>query len=256
LSQVKGVLPETIVKKAKEEFAWLGKVTGPTRDLDVYLLYEENYRSRLPAGLQKGLDIFFTDIRNRREKEFEKLVVHMQTDRFKQILNDWHDYLYGEHETGEAENALQPAVELAREIIYRKYKKVLKKGRAINTMSPAEDLHRLRIDCKKLRYILEFFTSLFQPEEIKKAIKQLKNLQNNLGDFNDLSVQQVMLKNYCASLRPGSKKNQEVATAIGGLLTNLYHQQQGVRKDFAVKFAEFSSSGNVTRYKNLFKRRA
>ncbi|NJN82995.1 MAG: CHAD domain-containing protein [Caldilineaceae bacterium] len=48
LSQVRGVLPSEIEQHFRGEFGWLGEMTGPTRDLDVYLLQFEEYRADLP----------------------------------------------------------------------------------------------------------------------------------------------------------------------------------------------------------------
>ena len=41
------------------------------------------------------------------------------------------------------------------------YKKVLKAGRAVTADGPAEEMHELRKDCKKLRYLIEFVRSLY-----------------------------------------------------------------------------------------------
>ncbi|HDK43275.1 MAG TPA: CHAD domain-containing protein, partial [Desulfobacteraceae bacterium] len=124
--------------------------------------------------------------------------------------------------------------------------------RAIKPSSSDKKMHRLRIHCKKLRYSLEFFASLFPPADIRTVINQLKKLQNNLGAFNDLSVQQEMLHQYLARLRPGSGRNQQLASAIGGLLTSLHHEQQQVREAFFSKFRRFARSENTGLYKKLF----
>ena len=166
-------------------------------------------------------------------------------------MNDWGQYLAGDGGTL-AKNTGTPAIDMARKIISRRYKKILKAGREITAKTPDEKLHRLRIQGKKLRYSLEFFASLFPKKEIRHVIKQLKRLQENLGDFNDLSVQQDMLHQYLKSLRLGSRRNFELATAIGGLLTNLYHEQCQIRKDFIATFSRFSSRENVTLFKKLF----
>jgi CHAD domain-containing protein len=256
LGQVGNVLPPDITGRTKKDFAWLGKVTGPTRDLDVYLLSEQNYRNRLPGSLQAGLDTFFADISVRRDVERRKLVLHLQSDRYQRIIHRWQEYLEGNGEEEATENSSRPVIELAREIISRKYAKIIKDGRAITPASPAEDLHRLRIQCKKLRYTLEFFSSLFPQKDMNRVIKQLKRLQNNLGEFNDLSVQQDMLHKYRLGLRPGSRKNQELAASLGGLSTNLYHHQHRVRENFSVRFKAFSAPPNARLYKRLFGKRS
>ncbi len=252
LTQIKNVLPPEVTDHFKAEFAHLGSITGPTRDLDVYLLYEENYKSRLPPALQAALHTFFTDLARRRDEEQKKLARALKGSRYKQIINEWRHYL--EKDGTAAANAEMPVIDLARKTIVRRYKKIMKAGMVITPATPDENLHRLRIQGKKLRYSLEFFASLFPKDEKNKIIKQLKQLQNNLGTFNDLSVQQDMLHNYLGGLRPGSRKNFELATAIGGLLTNLYHEQHRVRDDFFSTFNRFSSKKNVALFNKLFNR--
>lgn len=252
LAQVKGVLPEDILVKAKKDFSWLGSVTGATRDLDVYLLERDQYLQRLPVDLRPYLDYFFADIAAQRKDEQQELVKNIRSKRCRLILQSWHDFLYGDQVYGETKRSGQTISSLAREIIFRKYNKILKDGSAIKRSSPDQDLHRLRIQCKKLRYIFEFFTSLFPPAKVKVAVKQLKRLQDNLGSFNDLSVQQEMLNQYVVGIKPGSKKNQHLATAIGGLLTTLYHEQQKIRQGFYARFKQFSSEENQQLYTQLF----
>lgn len=251
LSLIKNVLPLEITNHFKTKFSHLGSITGPTRDLDVYLLYENNYKSRLPPTLQGSLHTFFMDLATRRAEEQKKLARAMKSSRYSQTTDEWEQYLEGNDETP-AENADTPVIDIARKTIFRRYKKIMKDGMAISELTPDENLHRLRIQGKKLRYSLEFFASLFPKAKITRAIKQLKRLQNNLGDFNDLSVQQEMLHHYLNELRPSSRKNFELATAIGGLLTNLYHEQNRKREDFHSIFDRFSSSKNVALYNELF----
>lgn len=53
-----------------------------------------------------------------------------------------------------------------------------------------ERLHRLRIACKKLRYLIEMFDSLFDREKSKTYLGVLADLQDVLGRFNDHTVAQ------------------------------------------------------------------
>jgi CHAD domain-containing protein len=113
-------------------------------------------------------------------------------------------------------------------------------------------LHDLRIDCKKLRYLLEFFVSLFPAEEMKQLIKQLKGLQENLGDFNDLSVQQEFLGDYLAGITPRTPQSVMLAAATGGLISRLAADHQRVRSEFLGVFKVFGSKENRARFETLF----
>ncbi|MCI5156888.1 MAG: CHAD domain-containing protein [Candidatus Electrothrix sp. AUS1_2] len=212
---------------------------------------EEDYKAKLPEHLQEGLRYFFADLAEQRQKEQKALAQALQAPQYKTIIKDWKKYLRQNKKSDVKEKAV-PIGTMADSIIRKRFQRVLRDGQAIDANSPDENLHRLRIQGKKLRYSLEFFTSLYPAPEMKALIRQLKNLQNNLGLFNDLSVQQDMLNNYLGTLKPGSDKAKKMGAAIGGLLTNLYHEQQQVRSEFEETFRCFSSEENISLYKELF----
>jgi CHAD domain-containing protein len=141
---------------------------------------------------------------------------------------------------------------VAKAIIHKRYRKVIKKGRQISATTPDEKLHELRIDCKKLRYLLEFFTSLFPEDQMKILIKQLKQLQENLGDFNDLSVQKQFLAQHLGAIKPQSAQVVMLAAGIGGLITRLRLEHQRVRSQFLSVFDRFNTAENRKRFKTLF----
>lgn len=57
---------------------------------------------------------------------------------------------------------------------------------------PVETLHRLRIECKYLRYNLEFMLGLLGPDGAE-IVALLRQLQDDLGDLNDAVVSSQML---------------------------------------------------------------
>ena len=74
-------------------------------------------------------------------------------------------------------------------------------GTAIDDDSPAEDLHELRKVGKELRYLLEFFASLYPPEVGKPFVKTLKGLQDQLGRFQDHEVQANKLRELAPDVK-------------------------------------------------------
>ncbi|PIE56965.1 MAG: hypothetical protein CSA34_01300 [Desulfobulbus propionicus] len=247
----KGVLPGEVVARFREEFAWVSSITGPTRDLDVCLLSEKEYAKRLPVVLQPGLKTFFEDVRQRRARVKAAMVRALKTPRFAQLLDDWEAVLTGER-MAQSACADIPVLDLARKVIWKRYRRVLRDGLAITADTPDAELHRLRIQGKKLRYAIEFFSSLFPQKGVEQAIRRLKVLQKNLGDFNDLSVQQEMLTAYLAQLDPGSRTRLMLGAAVGGLMSSLNSQQLQVRRNFANTFADFSGEQTTTLFHRLF----
>jgi len=252
LTQIKGILSKTKKVQFRDDFASLGKSTNRMRDLDVYLLKKFHYQQMLPENLRSGLDPLFDKLAEERTVEHKNLVKLLESDSYKKIIASWDSFLNADNENEKTKNSHKPIIALAKKFIYKKYDQVINLGSKINDGSPASKLHQLRIECKKLRYLLEFFSSLFPQEHISILIKQLKKLQDNLGDYNDLSIQQQNLKTYLVTITPENVDSLESAASVGGLISALYQRQQSVRKLFAQTFANFRNPTNAELYQKLF----
>jgi len=251
LSLVKNVLPTSIADAFKKDIGLLGSITGPTRDLDVYLLKKDSYLARLPASLQPGLASFFADLVVQRRAEHGKMVRALRSKKSRTILNTWKRYFASKgREPGPSDG--MAAKELAGKIIFRRFKRVMRDGKALDAATPDPEIHRLRIQCKKLRYALEFFSSLYPAAAIQLAVRQLKRLQDILGTFNDLSVQQQMLRHTLDGLR-GARRNNELVAALGALMQSLFQEQQKLRGCFAEAFTPFSDPENTALFHELFR---
>lgn len=249
LSQIEGALPNDAVDHFKAEFRQLGRSTNRLRDLDVYLLEEKTYRAMLPPALQPGLDAVFSRLKRERERALRDMVRVLDSPEYRALMDSWAAFLRGER-AGDAGDT--PAVALACGIVRKHFKRVLKRGKAIATDTPDEALHDLRIDCKKLRYSLEFFASFFPKDKMDESIRCLKKLQDNLGAFNDLSVQQADLTASLNDALPRGEDGLLCAAAIGGLVAQLHAQQRVVRREFARAFAAFANKKNIRLYRDSF----
>ena len=254
LTQIKDVFPGEIVNQYQTDFVKIGKSTNQLRDLDVYILNRKKYEEMLPMHLREGLKPLFSQLNRQRKINHRKIVTVLDSSFYKTVLISFETFLNSTDENGEdgTPNANIAIIDLSKKFISKRYRKVLKNGRKINNTTPDSYLHELRIECKKLRYLLEFFSSLFQEKKINLLIKYLKILQDNLGSFNDYSVQQKMLKKYLGTLKPGIKNSTLIAAAIGGLITELYHEQKAARKSFKKSFAEFSCDQSKNLFRELF----
>lgn len=87
----------------------------------------------------------------------------------------------------------EPAVNFAQRILSEQYAKVLKRGRRFKSLT-AEELHRLRLATKRLRYLSEFLLPLFADRKsARRFSRRLANLQEELGAFNDMAVTASLL---------------------------------------------------------------
>lgn len=92
----------------------------------------------------------------------------------------------------------EPAVNFAQRILSEQYAKVLKRGRRFKSL-PAEDLHRVRLATKRLRYLSEFLLPLYEDRKsARKFSRRLAGLQEQLGAFNDMAVTASLLDGLAA----------------------------------------------------------
>lgn len=254
LSQVKRVLPDAVVEEFKQRMSWLGQITGPTRDLDVFLLELPRYRASLPDAMADDLGALEELLRKAHGTEQRRLKRKLGSEEMQLLVRDWRGVLEGDSFPGEPGwFADLPIERVASQRIWRMYKKTLKAGRAVTEDGPPEEMHELRKDCKKLRYLIEFFRGLYPDEEVKPLIKALKELLDNLGDFQDLEVQAGKLGALAGSFKLGDEAERRTVMAIGALVANLLRHQQAAHQRFASCFAAFDAAENRARYVRLFK---
>ncbi len=255
LSQIKGVFADTLVDDYKARFAWLQQVTGPVRDLDVYLLDFPDLGARLPAPLRPHLDGLRSYLLDHYDSAQATLAEALAGNRFHRLLKDWRAFLEApvpEPPPAKPSRAGHPIKAVADARIRRMLRRVQSEGRRITDASPAEDLHELRKSCKKLRYLLEFFQSLYPPGSVKAVIKQLKVLLDVLGRFQDQAVQADHLRETATAMQTEGCAEIDTLLAMGALMGQLLDAQQRARGQFAEVFAGFDSPANAERLAACF----
>ena len=228
-------LEQDLFAAANEDFGYLGKLTNRLRDIDVYLLNREKYLRILPAPMRPELEVFFADLVKERRREHRKVVSALKSKKYHDLMIFWSKNLASSQDSDKVGS---PVSEFARKTIQKRLEKVIRLGVKISDCTPNSLLHKLRIECKKFRYALEFYGSLFAPEMISTLIRHLKLLQDNLGDFNDLVVQQEELRDYVKRLREPARK--DLVLAVGFLVATLNRRQKNKRAQFAQAYASFS----------------
>lgn len=240
LSLLKKVLPLDTTTYFQTEFRWLGSVTGPVRDTDVCLLEKDDYLGLLPDQLQKGMNLFFDELLANRIHELKLLRQHLTSQRYLNLLSKWRSFLSDPESKLFRGIRTRKCKELADTLILKRYENFVKEGDKITEFSADTALHQLRIKGKKLRYLLEFFKSFYDVTEMNRFLKYMKKLQDNLGDFNDLSVQQEILGEKLDSLKAKNLQTIRFASALGGLISVLADKQKCIREEFESTYAQFS----------------
>lgn len=254
LAQIRDVLPQEAVETFRAEFAWLGQITGPTRDLDVYLLEMDAFAAALPPYMQERLLPLRRYLREQRELELAKLVKALRSARYRKLVKAWQAFLDAPlPKQPDPPNALRPAGEVAQERIWRMAQRMREEALAIDSETPAETVHELRKTGKKLRYLIEFFQSFYPRKKLKRAVAELKQVQDVLGEFQDRQVQIETLERFAREMTRAGGYPSETMLAMGALTGHLYALETAAREALPDHIDRFTRPKNEALLRELFK---
>jgi CHAD domain-containing protein len=242
------VLPENLAERFQPEFKWLGDLTTPVRDLDVYLLEFDTMAARLTSADPHDLDPFRSFLVRHRAAERRRLVRGLRSRRFEQLMADWRGALA--QVTADAEGGPTVAM-LARQRITRAYQNAVRRGKRITEESPSDDVHALRKRCKELRYLLEVFRPVCDKTAHRRLVKELKSLQDTLGDFQDGEVQREAVREFAAAMMEQGAAPTETVLAMGEMAAQLDTHQLNARAELAGRLQPFLADENRALVKAL-----
>ncbi|WP_067850909.1 CHAD domain-containing protein [Mycolicibacterium wolinskyi] len=251
LKLVGDVLPDGLAERFVSEFKWLGDLTTPVRDLDVYLHDFDGMAAGLTSADPADLAPFQTFLRKHRTAERRILVRGLRSRRFERLMQDWQAELA---RVAEETASGQTVSDLARERVGKVFRKVAKRGEAITAESPSEDVHSLRKRCKELRYLLEVFRPLHAEEPHRRLVKELKALQDTLGDFQDGEVQREAVREFAAAMMDEGSAPPATVLAMGELAAQLDAHQLRARSALVGRLQPFLARENRDRVKALIRR--
>ena len=239
LGEMRRVFPPAVTRRLRADFGWLGKCTGPVRDLDVHLM-EFAAAAADDAGQAAASAALHVHLESLRNREFSALCRALRSARYRRARAASRKFLASEPPVRpRSTNALVPIGALSARRILKVYRRTLTEGRAIGDASPAEALHDLRKTCKRLRYLLEFFRDVHPAKPVERTIARLKRLQDNLGTYQDVQVQRAVLEEFRGHARASLD-----AVAVEGIdaqCAALVERERRTRAEFADRFASYDS---------------
>jgi CHAD domain-containing protein len=187
LGELGEVLPREAVAHLRGELRWLGGLTGPLRDLDV-----------LAAELRAAPDVPPEDLRallsalgRRRDGALAALREGLDSRRYAELVRAWREL--AEAPPADGGPGANPFRARLAKRLRKRSRALLARIRPDLATGPVADLHAVRIQAKKLRYLLECVRGLVPPKREAGAIDGLKRLQERLGALNDAAVQGATL---------------------------------------------------------------
>jgi triphosphatase len=190
------MLPLALRRPLERELRWLGHELGAVRDLDVFVVELLGPLVALRPD-DKGLDALKTVAQAARVEQQEALRGALHSPRFTKLVleigrfvarRSWRSQPLDERSA----RLFAPARDLAALLLDRRDAKVRQVGARVEELELPQ-LHRLRIQVKRLRYAVELLGSLFPGRRRERYQERLPELQDRLGRLADLATAQRLL---------------------------------------------------------------
>jgi len=188
--------------------------SSAARDLDVQRAEIETVnRTAAHGALQPLLD----ELERRRAKQQTALLRVLDALRTRQLFLAFERLA----DLPPRRRPLEPAVVTAERLIRERFRKTRKAARLMDRSASAENLHQLRLEAKKLRYIAELFVSVYGAP-MRRFLRRLQRVQNVLGRVNDahqaMTNLEALVQRRRRALPPG-------AVFAMGRISEQQHQQ-------------------------------
>ncbi|MBF0124926.1 MAG: CHAD domain-containing protein [Magnetococcales bacterium] len=221
------------------EMRWAANELGAARDLDVFIdegLKAMAGRIPLAAGETKMRELAW----QHRQAAYQQVRAMIGSDRlhqFKESLPRWLEERPWRQMMPDDKASLQLRQNIkiyATRVLNSHLSHVLQTGEQLEKKS-VEELHMLRIECKKLRYATEFFSSFYGRDGMGAFVSALRNLQATLGIMNDVSVMHHLLDHLLQGCT-----DQELVIYAGAIIGWRSRQYEEVRGRLPAQWEQFS----------------
>jgi CHAD domain-containing protein len=216
------------------------------------LLEFSDYQAMLSSVAVSEFAALEAYLQSMQQQAYDDLIDALQSKRYKELSKNWREFLASDFcQLCETESR-QTIHDLANKRIAHVYTRAISEGNSITPASPVEEFHQLRKTCKKLRYLMEIFRNLYSSKKVKILINELKDLQDILGELQDLEVHIEILQDYLAQKYPEEITKQKSEDVIQQLIDRMNERKLTVQDKFQARFDSFASKKNRKRFKAMF----
>jgi CHAD domain-containing protein len=186
LQSVRDIFEENITNRFIDALKLIANATNNKRDLDVFGEYLESL---------DDLEAEFILEEVERERALEDGVIRemMQGAEFERIINEWSVVLQEEGAFFQGPHAMAPLKASAATALSSRLKKMDIKLSNLDEAVEIEKFHAVRIEFKRLRYMLEYFGDYFHSSIFDETMIAAKKMQTLFGTLQDRDVQKAIL---------------------------------------------------------------
>lgn len=204
----------------------LRKALGDLRNYDVLLANLRTYQTQLEAEQRDALEPLLDAWEHERGVAHHKLVKLLDNAAYDEWVKQAEAFIRAKSD----EDAPRVA-DVVPGWVWKSYGQVRKYEPGLKE-APLEELHALRIQVKRLRYTLEFFSEGLG-QDAEELIQPLVELQDQLGNLQDAVVASARVAEFIAARsRHATRHNQDASAyeAAATYLASLQTQIQELRQ--------------------------
>jgi CHAD domain-containing protein len=208
------------------------------RDLDVHADALREHLQSTGAAATQELGSYELALRRERGAAREELRALLASDRYAALLASLAELLEGAPSPAALRRWRSFTIRAgAVRYLKRGRKRVVKLGRKLGSDARADDLHRLRIRAKRLRYELEFFAEPYP--ELAPAAKAAKALQDVLGTHQDARTARRRVLAYTRALRKRHGTDAGPPGALGAWGSAQHRRAAEARRELQPEWQRF-----------------
>lgn len=209
-------------RHVRDELGWLADALGAVRDLDVQLERVAEWGREVPESDRLALGDLERLLSRHRDEARRRLLHALESSRYERLVRSFTAMLR-QGPSRRLAPGRPPAVVVVPDLVRVRHRAVTKAAKRARRSSAPDDLHRLRIRSKRLRYALEFVSELY-PGQTGKYVKRLVRLQDSLGLMQDARVAAERL--HAVVAQEGRALSTLTVFVMGGVAER-YRQEAG-----------------------------
>jgi CHAD domain-containing protein len=189
--------PKREVRDLRDDLGDLATTAGAARDLDVRIADVVQWSLERGGEAPDGVKPLVAAWQAERADAASRLDARLRTRRHRRLMEDLAAFVEasdapGRRATGQAPT--RPIGLQAGSLVWDSYERLLTYDRVIRWADLAT-LHQLRIEAKRLRYLLEFLGDILGPERTD-LIARLVAVQDHFGLLNDAVVNSMAVRAF------------------------------------------------------------
>lgn len=185
------LLDKKAIEPLHRELDWLMSSLGEVRDLDVLLARLREDVKRLEAADRAAAEVVLDQAREDRAAAYERLRSDLRTPRCAALLEGIARIATNPPLRGR--DGQKPAAKVLPRLVRAPVRDLRREVRKLGPVPDDEDLHRIRIRVKHLRYATELAAPAVG-QKARKASRKLARMQDVLGEHNDARLALMRLR--------------------------------------------------------------